>query len=43
MVSYGSISHQAKFIETRLILQTGLNLVILGKIDSDFRDKEMFQ
>ena len=43
MVSYGSISHHAKFIETRLILQTGLNLVILGKIDSDFRDKEMFQ
>ena len=43
MISYGSISHQAKFIETRPILQTGLNLVILGKIDSDFREKEMFQ
>ena len=43
MINYGSISNQATFIETRPILQTGLNLVILGKIDSDFREKEMFQ
>ena len=43
MINYGSISHQAKFIETRPILQIGLNLVILSKNDGDFRKKEMFQ
>ena len=26
-----NVNHQAKFIETRHILQTGLNLVIFGK------------
>ena len=43
MIIYGYINHQAKFIETRPILQTGLNLVIFGKNDGDFREKEMFQ
>ena len=43
MINYGSISHQAKFIETRPISQTSLNLVIFGKNDSDFREKKMFQ
>ena len=36
-------NHQAKFIETRPISQTSLNLVIFGKNDSDFRKKKMFQ
>ena len=43
MINYGSISHQAKFIETRHILQTGLSLVIFGKNDGDFKEKKMFQ
>ena len=43
MINYGYINHQAKFIETRPILQTGLNLVIFGKNDGDFREKEVFQ
>ena len=43
MTNYGYISHQAKFIETSPILQTGLSLVIFGKNDSDFREKKMFQ
>ena len=42
MINYGYISHQAKFIETRPILQTGLNLVIFGKNDGDFREKRCF-
>ena len=37
MINYGYIHHQAKFIETRPILQTGLNLVMFGKNDSEFR------
>ena len=32
MINYGYINHQAKFIETRPVLQTSLNLVIFGKI-----------
>ena len=43
MINYGYISHQAQFIETRPILQTGLNLVIFGKNDAYFKEKEMFQ
>ena len=43
MINYGYISHQAKFIETRPILQKSLNLVVLGKNDGDFREKKMFQ
>ena len=43
MINYGYLSHQAKFIETRPILQTGLNLVIFGKNDAYFKEKEMFQ
>ena len=43
MINYGYINHQAKFIASRSILQTGLNLVIFGKNDSDFRQKKMFQ
>ena len=43
MISYGYINHQAKFIETRPVSQTSLNLVIFGKNDGDFREKEMFQ
>ena len=43
MIDYGYINHQAKIIETRPILQTGLSLVIFGKNDSDFREKKMFQ
>ena len=43
MINYGYINHQAKFIETKPILQTLLTLVIFGKNDGDFRDKEMFQ
>ena len=43
MINYGYISHQAKFIETRLMLQTGLSLVIFGKNNSDFREKKMVQ
>ena len=41
MINYGYISHQAKFIETRPILQTGLNLVIIGKNDGDFKEKDV--
>ena len=37
MINYGSRSHQAKFIETKPILQTLLTLVIFGKNDGDFR------
>ena len=37
MTNYGYISHQAKFTESKPILQTGLNLVIFGKNDGDFR------
>ena len=43
MINYGYINHQAKFIATRPILQTSLNLVIFGKNDGDFREKKMFQ
>ena len=43
MINYGYINHQSKFIETRPMLQTCLNLVIFGKNDSDFREKKMFQ
>ena len=43
MIDYGYINHQAKFIETRPILQTGLNQVIFGKNDGDFKEKKMFQ
>ena len=31
MINYGYINHQAKFIETKPILQTSLNLVYLVK------------
>ena len=37
------INHQAKFIETRPILQTSLNLVMFGENGGDFREKKMFQ
>ena len=37
MINYGYTNHQAKFIATRPILQTSLNLVIFGKNDGDFR------
>ena len=43
MINYGYINHQAKFIETRRILQADLNLIIFGKNDGDFKEKEMFQ
>ena len=43
MINYCYINHQAKFIATRSILQTGLNLVIFGKNDADFKEKKMFQ
>ena len=43
MINYGYISHQAKFIEIRPILQTGLSLLIFDKNDSDFREKKMVQ
>ena len=43
MINYGYINHQAKFIETRPVLQTGLDLVIFGKNNGDFREKTMFQ
>ena len=43
MIIYDYINHQAKFIGTRSILQTSLNLVIFGKNDGDFREKKMFQ
>ena len=43
MINYGYINHQAKFIVTRPILQKSLNLVIFGKNDDDFREKEMFE
>ena len=43
MIIYVYINHQAKFIGTRPILQTSLNLVIFGKNDGDFREKKMFQ
>ena len=43
MINYGYINHQAKFIATRPILQTSLNLVIFGKNDADFKEKKMFQ
>jgi len=43
MINYGYISHQAKFIENRSILQTGLNLVRFGTNDGDFKEEEMFQ
>ena len=43
MINYGYINDQAKFIESRPILQTSLNLVILRKNDCDFREKKMFQ
>ena len=43
MINYGYINHQAKFIVTRPILQTGFNLFIFGKNDSDFREKRLFQ
>ena len=43
MIDYGYINHQAKIIETRPILQTGLNLVIFGKNDGDFWEKKIFQ
>ena len=39
MINYGSVNHQAKFTETRSILQTSVNLVIFGKNDGDFRGK----
>ena len=42
MINFGYINH-AKFIETRPILQTGLNQVIFGKNDGDFKEKKMFQ
>ena len=32
MINYGYINHQAKFIETKPILQTSLNLVYLVKL-----------
>ena len=31
MINYGYVNHQAKFIETRPILQTSINLVLFGK------------
>ena len=43
MINYGYINHQAKFIENRPILQADLNLIIFGKNDGDFKEKEMFQ
>ena len=43
MINYGYINHQAKFTETRPILQTDFALVIFGKNDDDFREKEMFE
>ena len=43
MINYGSRSHQAKFIETKPILQTLLTLVISGKNDGDIREKNMYQ
>ena len=38
MISYGYVNHQAKFIETRSILQTSINLVIVGKNDGDLHN-----
>ena len=43
MINYDYINHQAKFIETRPVLQISLNLVIFGKNDGDFREKMTFQ
>ena len=43
MINYGYINHQAKFIVTRPILQTGFNLFIFGKNDGALREKKMFQ
>ena len=43
MINYGYINHQVKFIETRPILQTSLNLVMFGENGGDFREKKMFQ
>ena len=43
MINYCYLNHQAKFIETRPMLQTGLSLVIFGKNDNAFREKKMFQ
>ena len=43
MINYGYISHQAKFIENRPILQTGLNLVRFDKNAGDFKEEEMFE
>ena len=42
MINYDYINNQAKFIETKLISQTGL-LVIFGKNENDFREKKIFQ
>ena len=43
MISYGYINYQAKFTETRPILQTSLNLVIFDKNEGNFREKKIFQ
>ena len=37
MINYIYINHQAKFIETRLTLQIGLNLAIFGRNKGNFR------
>ena len=41
MINYGYINHQAKFIETRPVLQLLIQLYLV-KNDSDFREKKMF-
>ena len=41
MINYGYISHQTKISENRLILQTGLNLVIFDNNEGNIREKKM--